>query len=134
MDYRYETNDESRDFHKRRTAFIVIDKKIYYIKNSGMSHWEFCQKRNIPKEEFNKLTRGYYIDGNIVFYKGNFTYDQDLIEDALKYILKIKEDCNLPKMKIYFGLVIPKKDEQWKYDYYYGEISDDNKIVKNDSK
>ena len=89
MDYRYETKDEARDFHRRRIAFIVIDEKIYYIKNSGQSHWEFCQEKNISKEQFNELTRGYYIDGNIVFYKGNFIYDQALICDAMKYIIKI---------------------------------------------
>lgn len=130
MDYRYETKNEARDFHKRRIAFIVIDNKLYYIKNSEKSHWEFCQERNISKEQFNEMTRGYYIDGNIVFYKGNFTYDSDLISDAMKYIIRIKEDCKLSKMKIYFGQIVPKKDEPWKYDYYYGEVTDDNKIIK----
>ena len=131
MDYRYETKDEARVFHKRRTAFIVIEDKLYYIKNSEQSHWEFCQKRGVSKEQFNKMTRGYYIDGNIVFYKGNFTYDEELIKDGLKYIMKIKEDCKLGKMKIYFGLRIPEKDEPWEYNYYYGKIKADNQIIKN---
>lgn len=130
MDYRYETKDEARDFHRRRIAFIVIDEKIYYIKNSGQSHWEFCQEKNISKEQFNELTRGYYIDGNIVFYKGNFIYDQALICDAMKYIIKIKKDCNLSQMKIYFGQIVPKGDEPWQYDYYYGLITSDNQIIK----
>ena len=131
MDYRYETKDEARVFHKRRTAFIVIEDKLYYIKNSEQSHWEFCQKRGVSKEQFNKMTRGYYIDGNIVFYKGNFTYDEELIKDGLKYIMKIKEDCKLGKMKIYFGLRIPEKDEPWEYNYYYGKITADNQLIKN---
>ena len=131
MDYRYETKDEARVFHKRRTAFIVIEDKLYYIKNSEQTHWEFCQKRGVSKEQFNKMTRGYYIDGNIVFYKGNFTYDEELIKDGLKYIMKIKEDCKLGKMKIYFGLRIPEKDEPWEYNYYYGKITADNQIIKN---
>ena len=33
-------------------------------------------------------------------------------------------------MKIYFDQKIPKKDEPWEYDYYYGEITEDNKIIK----
>ena len=28
MDYRYETKDETRDFHKQRIAFIIYDNKI----------------------------------------------------------------------------------------------------------
>lgn len=83
MDYRYEIAKEGRDLHRRRNAFIVIDKKIYYLIASEKTHWEFCQETNISKEKFNQLTRGYYIDGNIVFYKGNFIYDQALICDAM---------------------------------------------------
>lgn len=67
------------------------------------------------------------------FYKGNFTYDSDLINDAMKYIMKIKEECKLSKMKIYFGQIVPLKDEPWKYDYYYGEITDDNRIIRRSS-
>ena len=131
MDYRYDTKDEAREFHKRRTAFIVIEDKLYYIKNSEQSHWEFCQKKGFSKEKFNKMTRGYYIDGNIVFYKGNFTYDKELIKDSLKYIMKIKEDCKLGEMQIYFGLKVPKENETWEYDYYYWQITADNRIIKN---
>lgn len=49
--------NETKDFHKRRIAFIVIDNELYYIKNSEKSHWEFCQEKNISKEQFNEMTR-----------------------------------------------------------------------------
>ena len=82
-DYRYVTKDESRDFHSRRRAFVIYEDKLYFIrKGSSLSHWEFCQKQfpNITKEEFSKLIRGYYLDGDLVFYKDNFTYDNELIK------------------------------------------------------
>ena len=46
MDYRYETKDEARVFHKRRTAFIVIKDKLYYIRNNENIFWtKNSQKR-----------------------------------------------------------------------------------------
>ena len=104
MDFRYETKKEARDFHKQRTAFIIINDKIIFIKNSEMSHWEYCQSINISKEIFNQLTRGYYLNGDIVFYKDNFTYDDNVIEEGLKYLYKIKEECNFDKANIYFRI------------------------------
>lgn len=51
-----------------------------------MSHFEYCQTKGLNKEEFNKITRGYYLNKNLVFYKDNFIYDDDLIEESLKYL------------------------------------------------
>ena len=31
MDYRYETKDEARDFHKQRKSFIIINGEVKYI-------------------------------------------------------------------------------------------------------
>ncbi len=135
MDYRYETKDEARDFHKRRKAFVVVDDKVYYLSNNGESHWEFCQKMNIKKEIFNELIRGFYLDGDLVIYKNNFSYDAKLVEDAQKYITKIKDDLGVSKMKVYFGMIIPeecsdKKNSIWDKDYYYGEIDENNHLIK----
>ena len=43
MDYRYETKNEARDFHKQRKSFIIINGEVKYIpEGSEMSHFEFC--------------------------------------------------------------------------------------------
>lgn len=130
MDFRYETKDEVRNFHKQRVAFIIINNEIHFIKNSEESHWEYCQSLNISKETFNTLTRGYYFNGRIVFYNNNFTYDNNVIEEGLKYIVRIKEECNIDKAYIYFGLVIDKTQTVWPCDYYYGMIDEENKIIQ----
>ena len=54
-----------------------------------MSHFEYCQTKGITKEEFNKITRGYYLDGKVVFYKDNFIYDDELINEGLSYLNEI---------------------------------------------
>ena len=132
VDFRYVTKDDARDFHRRRRAFVIYKDELSFIEEGcAMSHSEFCStKFNIEKDEFNKLTRGYYIDGNLVFYKDNFIYDEGVIEEALKYVHKIKDYLKVDKMKIYFGQIIGKTSDDWKYDYYYGDLVDNEIIEK----
>ncbi len=131
MDYRYETKEEIMDFHKKRIAFIIINNELHFIKNGGLSHWEYCANMNITKEEFNKLIRGYYINNNVVFYKDNFIYDEDVINTSLKYLSKIKKECNVIRMNIYFGCKVDTNLLVWPYDYYYGIINEKDEIIKN---
>ena len=118
MDYRYETNDDSRGFHKQRIAFVIIDKRLEFLPTgSAMSHFEYCQEKGIDKEKFNTLTRGYYLNGKVVFYKDNFIYDNDLIDESLNYLDEISSYIGIDEFNIYFG-VLP--DKNFEVDYYYG--------------
>ncbi|MGN1227894.1 MAG: hypothetical protein ACI4TX_04550 [Christensenellales bacterium] len=132
LDFRFETIDESRDFHSKRRAFVIYKDTLYFTeKGNSMSHWEFCSNKfNLTKSDFNELTRGYYMDGNIVFYKDNFIYDDKVIQDGLKYINQIKNILNISNVKIYFGVIIGNVGENWQFDYYYGESLHDNTIIK----
>lgn len=125
VDFRYVTKDNARDFHKRRRAFVIYKGNVLFIKEgSPESHWEFC-KKNIPditKDEFNQIIRGYYLNGDIVFYKDNFTYDEEVIKGSIKYINLIKKECHVEKVKVYFGLIVGESDGIWPYTYYYNEL------------
>ena len=119
MDYRYETNDDKRIFHKSRKAFIIIDNKLEFLPDgSDMSHYEYCNQKGIDKDYFNQLIRGFYLNGNLVFYKDNFIYDSILISDSLKYLNEISTKLSINTFNIYFG-VLP--DEDFKLDFYYGK-------------
>lgn len=133
VDFRYVTKDEARDFHSKRRAFVIYKNKLIFIKQgSSLSHWEFCSsKLNLNKDLFNQLTRGYYLDGNLVFYKDNFIYDDNVIKEALMYVNQIKKTLNLINVKIYFGLIVGNSGENWPFDYYYGDSLVNNIIIKN---
>lgn len=127
MDYRYETKDEARDFHKSRKAFIIYNNKLEFIpENSDMSHFEYCQTKNISKEVFNEITRGYYIDGKVVFYKNHFTYDEFVIEEGIKFINEIANKINQREFEIYFGHIV---EANFALDFDYGRYID-GKIIK----
>ena len=127
MDYRYETKNEARSFHKMRKAFVIIDGALEFLEEgSSMSHFEYCQTRGITKEEFNKITRGYYLDGKVVFYKDNFIYDDELINEALSYLNEISRRIIQTEFDIYFGQL---PNENFALNYYYGKYID-GKISK----
>ncbi len=132
VDFRYVTKDESRDFHAKRRAFVIYKNELFFIeKGSSMSHWEFCSsKLNLNKDVFNQLTRGYYLDGNLVFYKDNFSYDENVINEALKYVSQIKQILNTTDVKIYFGLIVGEPGGNWPFEYYYGESLVNGKIIQ----
>ncbi len=128
MDYRYETKDEARDFHKQRKAFIILDEKLEFLpEGSSMSHYEYCQTKGLSKEEFNQITRGYYLNGNAVFYKDNFIYDEEVISNALKVVDEIAKTIGIDEFNIYFGQL---PEQGFALDYHYGKYTKGT-IIKN---
>lgn len=128
MDYRYETKDEAREFHKQRTAFIILNGELEFLPNgSAMSHYEYCQTKNLDKNSFNKITRGYYLNGNLVFYKDNFIFDDNVIDEALKYVEEISLKILVNEFNIYFGLL---PEEDFALDFHYGRYSKGNIVKK----
>ena len=94
----------AEDFHKKRTAFLIIDGIIKFLQGSKMSHWEWAKTLGVDAEKFNSITRGYAMDNNIVFYKGNFEYDDSVIADAEKFASDIKLFVGFEKAKVFVGL------------------------------
>ena len=119
MDYRYEKKEESEIFHKLRRSFIIINGEVKYIpEGSTMSHFEFCSSIGMDKETFNKITRGYYLNGYVSFYKDNFIYDDEVISEALAHINEIAEHLSINNFDIYFG---QNPDDNFSLDYHYGK-------------
>ena len=119
MDYRYETKDEARNFHRQRKAFIILSGKLYFLPDgSSMSHYEYCQTKGLSKEKFNKITRGYYLNENVVFYKDNFIYDDEVIGNALQEVDEISKVIGIDEFDLYFGQL---PEQGFALDYHYGK-------------
>lgn len=122
---KYESlNDEKfiKDFHKSRVAFLIYNNKIMFLENSEMSHFEWAKSIGISKMEFNELTRGYCYKANIIFYKGDFSYDKKVENDALKYCLDVLRHCKLTHAKVYVGVKVGV-GKIWPPDKFIKEIT-----------
>jgi len=70
-----ENNNSEQKFHVSRIAFMIINNEIIYLENSKMSHIEWYKSLGYKEEDFNNIVRGYTKDNKIIFYKGDFLYD-----------------------------------------------------------
>ncbi len=104
--------------HKQRIAFLIIDNKVLYLKNSEMTHYEWAVSLGINDNIFNTLTRGFIYNNNLVFYKGNFGYDESVINNAKKYAKIIMQNCKQKMADVYVGVNIGKIGDNWKPKQY----------------
>ena len=102
-----------RKFHKSRIAFMIIDNEIMFLEHSTMSHYEWYTSLKYKKEDFKNIVRGYIIDSRAVFYKGDFSYDDEVIKKAKEYGELIKKKYKLKKLKVSVGLKEGKIGEAW---------------------
>ena len=57
---KHENYDEkTRDFHRSRIAFLIIDGEVNFLANSEMSHYEWAKTLGINDEQFASIVRGY---------------------------------------------------------------------------
>lgn len=131
MDYRYDTKEEVRDFHRQRKAFIILNNVLEFLPDgSSMSHFEYCQTRGLDKESFNKITRGFYLNDKVIFYKDNFIFDDEVINEALNYLDEIAIKVSSNEFEIHFGEL---PEENFAPAFYYGKYSN-GIVIKNPSK
>lgn len=115
------------DFHKNRIAFLVLNGKVNLLKNSTMSHLEWFKSLGGKSEGFNEIIRGYFFGDNLVFYKGNFEYDDKFIENVKNICKQVCDSINLKNCKIYCGLVQIKNERGFfPPDKFIGELKNGN--------
>ena len=102
------TFNDDKDFHKERIAFMIVNDIPIYLKNSPLSHTQRAEELGISKEKFTTLTRGYYFNGNLVFYHRDWSFDEKTIADAKTYSKQIMEDNNISQAKVYCGVIKQK--------------------------
>lgn len=107
------SNEAEQKFHQSRIAFMIIDNEIMYLYDSGMSHLEWYLSLKLPEEKFDNVVRGYYKDGKVIFYKGDFMYDDEVIEYAKYYGNSIKETVHDLDALVFAGVKKGKIGEEW---------------------
>lgn len=105
---------DEKVFHKNRIAFLIKDDGIKYLKDSTFSHLEWCRKLGISESEYENIVRGYVYMGDIVYYYGDFKYDERVIDTALATYEEIAKYAELKDYSVYCGVAKGKIGELWK--------------------
>ena len=114
--------DATRVIHRERIAFIIINNKILFKKNTELSHYLWAKQLKIPEKDFSNLVRGFYKNGKASFYKGNFEYDDECIEYAKHFAPEIKKFCNADSLECWCGHKVGKVGEEWESLYFVGKF------------
>ncbi len=105
---------KTRDFHKSRIAFLIVDGEVKVLKESRLSHFEWAKSIGIDEDRFNKIVRGYILGDTMVFYKGDFEVDGEVVEASKKYSSLLKTICSLEgKFQVYCGVEKRNPGEVW---------------------
>lgn len=105
--------NEEQKFHKSRVAFMIIEDEIMYLSDSKLSHIEWYKSLNYDIDKFDTIVRGYYKEGRIVLYKGDFEYDDEVIVNAKKYANVIRTYVDDEDAEVYVGVVKGNVGEVW---------------------
>ena len=104
----------------------ILKGSIDYIKEASSERIPIVLlRKDYSKETFNKITRGYYLNGRLVFYKDNFIYDDALIVEAIKHLGEIIEVLQIDNFNIYFG-VLP--EDNFAPDFFFGKYEEGSLI------
>lgn len=103
-----------QEFHRKRIAFMIINDDIMFLEYNIMSHKEWYKSLNVKQDNFENIVRGYILENKVVFYKGNFEYDEEVIKAVEKYCPIIKEKYDIKNLEVGVGLIEGKNGESWK--------------------
>jgi UDP-N-acetylmuramate-alanine ligase len=105
--------NKEKEFHKSRIAFMIIQNQIMYLSDSTMSHLEWFESLELPNENFNDIVRGYVKNGKIIYYKGDFEYDEDVLNVAKSTCNQIMEETGSYGFKVYAGVTKGEIGLEW---------------------
>lgn len=104
------------DFHKKRVAFLIINNEIMFLQDSAMSHFDWAKSLGQEKfdiNNFDSITRGYFMENNIYFYCGNFEVNDNVIKEAKKFTPIICKKYNISFPNVYGGMNVGEVGTVW---------------------
>lgn len=92
--------------------FMIFNNEVKYLNDSKMDHREWFLSLGGKEEDYPNLIRGFISNGKIVFYKNNFSYDEEVIKTAKRYApsMKIVLGDNL---EVWCGVLPGRPGEKW---------------------
>ena len=92
--------------------FMIFNNEVKYLNNSNMDHREWFLSLGGNAEDYPNLVRGFISNGKIVFYKDNFSYDEEVIKTAKRYAPSMKVVLG-DNLEVWCGVLPGRPGEKW---------------------
>ena len=96
-----------------KILFMIINNNVQFLENSDMDHREWYQSLGLDINAFDQVVRGYVLEHKIVFFKGLFNYDEEVIKMARMFSPTIREYCHDSSLEVYCGIVVQSYGSKW---------------------
>ena len=96
-----------------KIIFMIFNNQVMFLQNSTMDHKEWFLSVGGIEDQFENLIRGFILNNKIVFYKGNFSYDQEVLNCASFYGPYIRNVLNNNNLEICCGVLTNGQYNGW---------------------
>ncbi|MBR2828742.1 MAG: hypothetical protein IKE70_05875 [Bacilli bacterium] len=89
-----------------RIMFMVINDHVEYLKNNNYDHKEWYNTLGLDPNLYEKVIRGFIMNGKIIFFKGfNFNYDDEVIQCATRHATEMRKFLQNPNLEVWCGIL-----------------------------
>lgn len=87
-----------------KILFMIYKNEIKFMTSKTADHWKWYQSLGGNPNEYDNVVRGYIENNKIVFFKSNYSCDEEVIDKAKSYGLMIKKHLNIESAEVYCGI------------------------------
>ncbi len=96
-----------------KILFMIYNDEIKFLTNSEMDHKEWYLSLGGDINNYDNVIRGFVINNQIIFFKSNLSYDQEVIDMASKCAPIMKQQLKNPSLKVCCGITPGMDGSSW---------------------
>ena len=116
------------------TIFMIIGDSIKYLDNPTVGHSDWYDELGLDRSNYQNTVIGAVVDNKIVFYKSDFSYNDEVINCAKRFGLDVMRHINNYDHKVCCGVLLGKQRGDWEPIYILNDKDIEGYIVKEKAK
>ena len=96
-----------------KILFMIYNGEIKFLNNTTMDHREWYLSLGGDINNYDNVIRGYVINNNLIFFKANLSYNQEVIDMAHKCAPAMKQQLNNPNLRVWCGISPGMNGASW---------------------
>ena len=96
-----------------KIMFMIHNNQVLFLQNSNMDFREWYLSLDGDINNYDSLIRGFVIKDKMIFFKGNFNYDEEVINAAIEYSDYIKKVIKNDELRVFCGIKQEGMYNEW---------------------